>query len=162
MKIKFFSSRMVQTGFRPALAITADLATFQLRCRHFTAAIVCVPDAEELLQVCYLDQPVIGPRTGRDLAKQIDEVLANHEVVPEQIESTVTDGAYHHDSVPMYLEELWEVEPGDVHHAWDAMHKSALEDGHILKLEKFKWMRMLHQLFVRGLRCSGLEKSTFC
>ena len=52
---------------------------------------------------------------GRDLAKQIDDVLANHEVVADQIESTVTDGAYHHDSIPKYLEELWELEPGDVH-----------------------------------------------
>ena len=160
-KVKFLSSRMVQTGFRPALAITADLATFQLKCRHFTAAIVCVPDAEDLLQVCYLDQPVIGPRAGRDLAKQIDEVLANHEVDADQIKSTFTDGAYHHDSVPKYLEELWDVDPGDVHHAWDAMHKSALEDGHLLKLDKFKWVEDVTTTVCEGFKMFRVGKKYF-
>ena len=104
---------------------------------------------------------MIGPRSGRDLAKQIDEVLANHEVDADQIKSTFTDGAYHHDSVPKYLEELWDVDPGDVHHAWDAMHKSALEDGHLLKLDKFKWVEDVTTTVCEGFKMFRVGKKYF-
>ena len=139
-KFQFLSSLMVQTGFQPPIAITADLATFRLSCRHFMACIACIPDSLSLLQVVYLDQPPIGPRSGRDLARQWKTVLEESTIIPAQIESTVEDGAYHHDNVPKYLEEELEVPEGQIHHAWDHMHKSALEDGHIAKMLDFKWV----------------------
>ena len=74
------------------------------------------------------------------MADQIYSVLEDHKITASQIQSTVTDGAYHHDNVQKYLEEILEVEPGEIHHAWDAMHKSALEDGHVLNLSEYKWV----------------------
>ena len=32
------------------------------------------------------------------------------------------------------------MKPGEIHHDWDAMHKSALEDGHLLDLSEYKWV----------------------
>ena len=139
-KIEFITSRMIQTGFRPPLALTADLATFRLKCRHFMAVITCTPDSEKLLQVITLAQPPIGPRRGKDLTDQIDDVVQEHHISPSQIPSTATDGAYHHDHVQEFLDEKWGIKEGEINHAWDAMHKSALEDGHLLKKPEFQWI----------------------
>ena len=153
LKIEFNSSNIFQTGFKPALAITADLATFRLKCRHFMASITCIPDSEKLIQVVYLGQPVIGPRKGLDLATQIKTVLDKHRITAEQIESAVYDGAYHHDHVPEHLDCLLGVNEGDIHHAYDHMHKSALENKHIMKLKEFHWV-----VEVCDTLCESLKK----
>ena len=105
------------------------------------SCITCVPDSERLIEVVYFGQPVIGPRTGMDLAQQIKVLLDAHEIIAAQIESAVYDGAYHHDHIPEDLDQLLEVIRGSIHHAYDHMHKSALEDVHIGKMKEFEWLQ---------------------
>ena len=73
----------------------------------------------------------------------------------------MADGAYHHDSVPKYLEELLEVPEGQIHHAWDHMHKSALEDGHIAKIAEFDWVAETVNTVTEGVRMFRVGKKYF-
>ena len=68
-------------------------------------------------------------------------MLKEHGIETSQIQSTVADGAYHHESVWKHLERILEVAEGKIHHVWDPMHKSALPDKHVLeKCEEFAWV----------------------
>ena len=120
------------------------------------ATLTCIPesDSDKLIQVVYLSQPVIGPRRGKDLAEQIKTELDEHGVVPSQIESDVYDGAFLHDHVPEYLDNIYGIkEEGEIFHAYDPMHKSALEDGHIGKQKGLEWT-----VEITSTVCDALKK----
>lgn len=58
----------------------------------------------------------------------------------DQIQSGVYDGAYFHDSVDKYLNELLGVLNNSIYHCYDKMHKCGLNDKHLLKRDEFKWI----------------------
>lgn len=59
-KIKsFLTTAMIQTGFRLALKITADKATYCHRTRQFKGVTTVIPDAEEVIQCIFHGAPIV-------------------------------------------------------------------------------------------------------
>ena len=61
---KFFNSRLEQTGFEPALNISADKGTNVHRSRQFTTVKACIPDSPNLINSIFLGQPVVKEHDG--------------------------------------------------------------------------------------------------
>ena len=66
--IFFLTSRMPQTGCVPIGKIVADKATSKHRTRHFICFITCMPDADDLIQVIFLEIDIVTGHTGKTLS----------------------------------------------------------------------------------------------
>ena len=54
----YFTTPMAQTGFKPALKITGDKATYYHRTRQFIGGITVIPDAYDAIQCIFLGAPI--------------------------------------------------------------------------------------------------------
>ena len=162
-KIKsFLTTSMIQTGFRPALKITADKATFCHRTRQFIGATTVIPDAEEVIQCTFLGAPIvrvdsvdkelsdevesepqINPHTGIGIANNIWKTTSHFGIITENYVGCAFDGQYHNLNVPHLLNQLFgfgdERKPAD----WDPMHKAGLVDTHIRKEAGYEWLNTI-------------------
>lgn len=137
---KFLSTRLPQTGHRPALNVLADKATSKHRTKQFVGVAMVVPDAEDLVQVALLGHPIVKGHHGVDIADNIKETLDTRHIVGEQLEGGSTDGQYFHLGVPSAFEKLYGIADGDLNWSWDALHRSGLVDSWLMKEDSFKWV----------------------
>ena len=154
-KIKhFFTTPMAQTGFKPALKITADKATYCHRTRQFIGCITVIPEAEDVIQCIFLGAPIvriddheineddveINPHTGIGIANNIWKTTSNFGIVSENYIGCAFDGQYHHLNVPHHLNELFGFDDNKKPADWDPMHRAGLVDTHIRKDGEFIWL----------------------
>ena len=104
--VQFLTSRMIQTGFLPAINIQADKGTTVHNTRQFTTAAVVVPGSESLIINLYLGQPTVKNHTGRGVAESIIEQLQKFSIKASQVEGGSFDGQYFHLSISEHLTEL--------------------------------------------------------
>ena len=138
---------MAQTGFRPALKITADKSTYCHCIRQFVGGITVIPDAEEVIQCIFLGAPIVktefdnenedentvNPHSGIGVANNIWNITQTFGIKDENYIGCAFDGQYFHQSVPHHLNQLFgfddTVKPAD----WDPMYKAGLVDTHTRK-----------------------------
>ena len=145
----FFNTPMDQTGFRPALKIIADKATYCHRTRQFVGVTTVIPDAEELIQCIFLGAPIvridpddinINPHTGNGIANNIWKITDSFGITSENYIGSSFDGQYHHLKVPQHLSSLFGFDETKKQSDWDPMHKAGLVDTHIRKDGSFNWL----------------------
>lgn len=137
---KFLSTRLPQTGHRPALNVLADKATLKHRTKQFVGVAMVVPDAENLVQVALLGHPIVKGHHGVDIVDNIKHTLDSRHIVGEQLEGGSTDGQYFHLGVPEAFEKLYGIADGSLHWSWDALHRTGLVDSWLMKEDDFNWI----------------------
>ena len=135
----FFTTRQVQTGFKPPVNVQADKGTNCRRTRQFTSVITIIPNSPSLLTHVYLGQPVVKEHNGKGVAKSIADQVQLWNIDSGQIEGGSFDGQYFHLSVPEHLKDILGL-PDHFKCIWDPLHKGGLVDTHIRKGENFVWL----------------------
>ena len=130
----FSSTKLTQTGYLPALNISADKATYKHHTREFLSCATVDPGADELIRVIGFGQPIVTAHKGFDIAKNFKEELDRFNVQPRQLEGGSFDGQYFHFNVHTSLKSLYNHQPTATLWAWDAMHKRGLVDIHLCKV----------------------------
>ena len=131
----FFNSRLEQTGFEPALNISADV----YRSHQFTTAKSCVPDSTNLINSIFLGEPVVKKHDGMGVTASIAEEVNKYAIKPEQIEGASFDGAYFHQSVPEYMKQSLKLSDEFIA-THDPLHRAGIVDSHIRKETSFAWL----------------------
>ena len=91
---------------------------------------------EEPLQVISFGQPIVKNHTGPQLRMNIKETMDQFNIKSchGQIEGGSFDGQYFHLGVRKTLESpvVYDLQPNTVFWAWDALHRSGLENAVLL------------------------------
>ena len=135
----FFNSRLEQTGFKPALNISADKGTNVHRSRQFTTIKTCVPDSPNLISSIFLGEPVVKKHDGIGVTDSIVEEVDKFGIKPEQIEGASFDGAYFHQSVPDQMKTKLNL-PDQFIATHDPLRRAGIKDTHIRKDSSNSWL----------------------
>ena len=136
---KFLNTKLEQTGFEPALNISADKGTNVHRSRQFTTVEACIPDSPNLINSVFLGHPVVKQHAGVDVTASIENELKEFKIKPSQVEGASFDGAYFHQSVPDYLKASMGLSEQFLA-THDPLHKTGIQDAHLRKDPDFSWM----------------------
>ena len=141
----FFNSRLEQTGFKPALNISADKGTNVHRSRQFTTIKTCVPDSPNLISSIFLGEPVVKKHDGIGVTDSIVEEVEKFGIKPEQIEGASFDGAYFHQSVPDHMKTKLNL-PDQFIATHDPLHRAGIQDTHIRKDSSNSWLTDVQEI----------------
>ena len=136
---QFFNSRLEQTGFEPAINISADKGTDVHRSRQFRTAKACVPNSPNLISSIFLGQPVAKEHHGIGVTSMLEKEIVKFGIKPSQVEGASFDGAYFHQSVPKHLKDLINL-PDQFIATHDPLHRTGIVDAHIRKDSSFSWL----------------------
>ena len=142
---KFFNSRLEQTGFEPALNISADKGTNVHRSRQFTTVKACIPDSPNLINSIFLGQPVVKEHDGRGVTDAIKEITEKFGIKSTQLEGASFDGAYFHQSVPNHMKNTNKLTQHFIA-THDPLHKTGIADAHIRKDKNFSWLTNVQEI----------------
>ena len=142
---KFLNSRLEQTGFEPALNISADKGTNVHRSRQFTTVKTCVPDSPNLINSVFLGHPVVKHHAGVDVTASIEEELKEFGIKSSQLEGASFDGAYFHQSVPEHLKASMDISEQFVA-THDPLHITGIKDAHIRKDLDYSWLTKVQEI----------------
>ena len=141
---QFLNSRLEQTGFYPAMNISADKGTNVHRSRQFTTAKCCVPNSPNLINSIFLGEPVVKHHDGPGVTESIKHETDKFAIKPEQIEGASFDGAYFHQSVPTHLKNSLNLSESFIA-THDPLHKTGIVDAHIRKDSNFSWLTSVQE-----------------
>ena len=141
----FLNTKLEQTGFEPALNISADKGTNVHRSRQFTTVKTCVPDSPNLINPIFIGQPVVKHHAGVDVTKSIEEEVNKFGIKSSQLEGASFDGAYFHQSVPNHMKASLNISDKFVA-SHDPLHKTGIVDAHIRKDSDFVWLTKVQEI----------------
>ena len=141
----FLNSKLEQTGFEPAINISADKGTNIHRTRQFTTAKTCVPDSPNLINSVFLGHPIVKHHSGVDVTASIEVELNEFGIKASQLEGASFDGAYFHQSVPKHLKEAMKISDQFVA-THDPLHKTGIVDAHIRKDSNLSWLTKVQEV----------------
>ena len=136
---QFLNTRLEQTGFYPALNISADKGTNVHRSHQFTTAKSCIPNSPNLINSIFLGEPVVKHHDGAGVTESIKLEIDKFAMKPEQIEGASFDGAYFHQSVPKYLKDSLNLSERFIA-THDPLHRAGIVDAHIQKDSNYSWL----------------------
>ena len=121
------NSKLEQTGFEPAINISADKGTNIHRTRQFTTAKTCVPNSPNLINSVFLGHPIVKHHSGVDVTASIEVELNEFGIKASQLEGASFDVDYFHKSVPKHLKEAMKISDQFVA-THDPLHKTGIVD----------------------------------
>ena len=118
---------MPQTGFRRPVKIIADKDTTKHRTRQVVCILSVFPNANELIQNIYIDQPIIKHHKAQDTAENIHSAIKPF-IKHEQVEGGSYNGPYHHakEDVPLLLNRIIGIPDEDTHSDHDYLHRCGI------------------------------------
>ena len=164
----FFSTPLIQTGFRPKLTLSADGATHKHYTRQFIACVTINPDGENFLETVSIGQPILREgSTGIKLTENIKTSLDEFGIHFSQISSMSCDGVCIARHIQQLFEDQCGAPPGSIPMSHDWLHQLGLIDKNVSKLPEFNWLATItdvcssvYHLFNWGNLAARLQTQT--